>query len=113
MLKGNNLVMPIKTPTPKVKVFQWRSKIRAREYSLITYIPNAIPINNFGERAEFSTTNYSLRLKNLALNQSGLYQAVEVSKEVGIIADYHVTVQGMFPETKYRHLMQAVSLFVF
>ena len=62
---------------------------------------------------EFSTANYSLRIKNLALNESGLYQALDVSKDVVIIADYHVTVQGILTETENRHIIKAVSLFGF
>ena len=105
--------MEIKTPKPKVQSFQWKRTIRSKELLIITYYPNKFLDNKLGERAEFSTASYSLRIKNLGLNESGLYQALDSSKEAEIIADYHVTVQGMFTETEYRHLIQAVSLYVF
>ncbi|XP_059913933.1 uncharacterized protein LOC132462418 [Gadus macrocephalus] len=94
LLKGNDLIIEIETPKTKVKVFQWKSKIRSKEFTIVTYFPDSKFLNNdFGERAEFSTEKYSLQIKNLALDESGLYQAVDASNEVLIIADYHVTVQ--------------------
>ena len=65
----------------------------------------------FDKRAKLSTENYSLQIENLRLNDSGIYQAVDMGgEEDKVIAEYNVTVQGMFTETECRHLMQAVSL---
>ena len=105
--------MKIETPKHKVQIFIWKRIIRSKELIIITYFTDTFLDNKLGERAEFSTASYSLQIKNLGLNESGLYQALDSSKEAEIIADYHVTVQGMFTETEYRHLIQAVSFFVF
>ena len=110
LLKGNDLVMKIETPKSKVDAFNWKRIIRSKELLIITYFPDTFLDNKLGERAEFSNVSYSLRIKNLGLNESGLYQALDSSKEALIIADYHVTVQGMLTETECRYLMQAVSL---
>ncbi|CAL8326473.1 unnamed protein product [Arctogadus glacialis] len=93
LLKGNDLLLEIETPKPKVKVFHWKRIIRSKELIIITYFPDKFLDNKLGERAEFSTASYSLQIKNLGLNESGLYQALDSSKELVIIADYHVTVQ--------------------
>ncbi|CAL8326247.1 unnamed protein product [Arctogadus glacialis] len=93
LLKGNDLLLEIGTPKPKVDVFHWKRTIGSKEFFIVTYYPDEFQKNQFGERAEFSTANYSLRIKNLALNESGLYQALDGSDKVVIIADYHVTVQ--------------------
>ncbi|XP_059916001.1 uncharacterized protein LOC132463704 isoform X1 [Gadus macrocephalus] len=93
LLKGNDLVMKIETLKSKVDVFHWKRTIGSKEFFIITYYTDEFKKNLFGERAEFSTVNYSLQIKNLALNESGLYQALDASKDVVILADYHVTVQ--------------------
>ena len=113
MLKGKDVIMKIETPKHKVQSFFWKRIIRSKELIIISYFSDKFLDNKLEERAEFSTVSYSLRIKNLGLNESGLYQALDSSKEGEIIADYHVTVQGMFTETEYRHLIQAVSLYVF
>ena len=53
LLKGNDLLLGIGTPKPKVNVFQWKSKIRSKEFFIITYYPDEFQKNQFGERAEF------------------------------------------------------------
>ena len=106
--------MKIETPKHKVQSFFWKRIIRSKELIIISYFfSDKFLDNKLEERAEFSTVSYSLRIKNLGLNESGLYQALDSSKEAEIIADYHVTVQGMFTETENRHTIQAVSLYVF
>ena len=54
-----------------------------------------------------------MQIKNVGLNDSGLYHAVDSGAEETIIAGYNVTVQGMLTETEYGHSIQAVSLFVY
>ena len=101
--------MELKTPKPN-GVFLWRFKNR----KIIRHDPEGRSDNLFNERAEFSKENYSLQIKSLELIDSGIYQAVDIGgKEDKVIAEYTVTVQGMFTETECRHLIQAVSLYVF
>ena len=89
----------------------WRFKTKK---NIIKDNPKQTTFENFyGKRVEYSTKNYSLQIKNVGLNDSGLYHAIESGAEVTIIAGYNVTVQGMFTETENRHSIQAVSLFVY
>ena len=73
--------MKIETPKHKVQSFFWKRIIRSKESIIITYFPDKFLGNKLGERAEFSNVSYSLRIKNLGLNESGLYQALDSSKE--------------------------------
>ena len=75
------------------------SKFSSKTYTILTYEPGSEPINYYGDKAEFSKTTFSLRLKNLRLNESGLYQAEVISATQYIVAEYQVTVQGMFTKT--------------
>ena len=77
----------------------WRVKIQSKTYTILTCTPGSEPMNYYGDKAEFSKTTISLRLKNLTLNDSGLYQAVVTSATQDIVAEYQVTVQGMFTKT--------------
>ena len=108
LLKGNDLFMELQTQKPAGQLTWQFKKIR-----ILRHNPKGDTQNFYGTRAEFSTNNYSLQIKNVGLNDSGLYHAIESGAEVTIIAGYNVTVQGMFTETEYRHLMQAVSLYIF
>ena len=90
--------MVIHGPKPKDHTL-WRLTIQTKKYSILAYQPGTVPKNYYGERAEFSKTTFSLRLKNLRSNESGLYQAVVTSATQDIVAEYHVTVQGMFTKT--------------
>ena len=89
----------------------WRFKTKK---NIIKHNPKQTTFENFyGKRVEYSTKNYSLQIKNVGLNDSGLYHAVDSGAEETIIAGYNVTVQGMLTETEYGHSIQAVSLFVY
>ena len=100
--------MELKTPKPN-GVFLWGFNTK----KIIRHDPEGRSDNYFNERAEFSKENYSLQIKSLELIDSGIYQAVDSGEEDTVIAEYNVTVQGMFTETEYRHSIQAVHLFVF
>ena len=109
LLKGNDLFMELQTQKPAGQLTWQFKKIR-----ILRHNPKGDTQNFYGTRAEFSTNNYSLQIKNVGLNDSGLYEALDISGQKDeVIAGYHVTVQGMFTETEYRHSIQAVHLFVF
>ena len=99
LLKGKDLLMELKTQKP-TGLFLWlfeRKKIVRHDHGRTEGRAEYF----FEERGMFSKENYSLQIKNLGLRDSGLYQAVDGSDEVDkVIAQYHVTVQGMFPETE-------------
>ena len=100
--------MEIKAQKP-TGLFLWRFQTK----KIIRHDPEG-RTHFFNKTAVFSKKNYSLQIENLRLNDSGIYQAVDMgSKEDKVIAEYDVTVQGMFTETECRHLIQAVHLFVF
>ena len=75
------------------------SKFSSKTYTILTYEPGSEPINYYGDKGEFSKTTFSLRLKNLTLNDSGLYQAVVTSATQDIVGEYQVTFQGMLTKT--------------
>ena len=100
--------MEIKAQKP-TGLFLWRFQTK----KIIRHDPEG-RTHFFNKTAVFSKKNYSLQIENLRLNDSGIYQAVDMGgKEDKVIAEYNVTVQGMFTETECRHLIQAVHLFVF
>ena len=96
LLKGKDLLMELKRQKP-TGLFLWHFETKR----IVRHDPEGRTENFLEERRMFSTENYSLQIKNLGLSDSGLYQAVDGSgEEDKVIAQYHVTVQGMFPETE-------------
>ncbi|KAJ3594863.1 hypothetical protein NHX12_004168, partial [Muraenolepis orangiensis] len=91
LLKGNDLFMEIKNPQLKDdRQLFWK----LNTHFIIKYFPlGNNTINYFKGRAEFSTENYSLRFKNVGLNESGRYQAVVSSDYNYINTEYQVTVR--------------------
>ena len=110
LLQGKDLFLELKMQKPTSQLV-WRFKTKK---NIIKDNPKQTTFENFyGKRVEYSTKNYSLQIKNVGLNDSGLYHAVDSGAEETIIAGYNVTVQGMLTETEYGHSIQAVSLFVY
>ena len=99
LLKGKDLLMELKTQKP-TGLFLWLFETKR----IVRHDPGRTEGRTeyfFEERGMFSKEYYSLQIKNLGLSDSGLYQAVDGSgEEDKVIAQYHVTVQGMFPETE-------------
>ncbi|XP_047446560.1 SLAM family member 5-like isoform X1 [Mugil cephalus] len=60
---------------------------------LVGYSPGGKPKNYTG-RVEFSVENYSLKLKNLQDDDSGVYTALATADQQQTVAKYMVTVQG-------------------
>ncbi|XP_030219576.1 uncharacterized protein LOC115548848 isoform X1 [Gadus morhua] len=89
LLKGNDLFMELQTQKPAGQLTWQFKKIR-----ILRHNPKGDTQNFYGTRAEFSTNNYSLQIKNVGLNDSGLYEALDISGQKDeVIAGYHVTVQ--------------------
>uniref|UniRef100_A0A8C5CQ52 Immunoglobulin subtype domain-containing protein n=1 Tax=Gadus morhua TaxID=8049 RepID=A0A8C5CQ52_GADMO len=84
VLEGDDLSMVIHGPTP-VDQFLWRATIQLKKYTILTYQPGTEPKKYYGKRAEFSKTTFSLQIKNLRLNESGLYEAVVISATQDIV----------------------------
>ncbi|KAK0140417.1 hypothetical protein N1851_022610 [Merluccius polli] len=90
--------MEIQTLKPnRPLTFLWRLKDK---YNIIVYYPGGETITDFRDRTQFRTEDFSLLYKNLDLNDGGLYQAAIRHSDIEeILAEYNVTVQGMFTET--------------
>ncbi|CAL8317050.1 unnamed protein product [Gadus morhua 'NCC'] len=89
LLKGKDLFMEINTQKP-TGLFLWR----INKKKIIRHDPDGKTKDFFNKRAEFSKNNYSLQIENLRLNDSGIYQAVDMGgEEDKVIAEYNVTVQ--------------------
>ncbi|CAL8326470.1 unnamed protein product [Arctogadus glacialis] len=83
LLKGKDLFMEINAQKP-TGLFLWRIKTKR----IIRHDPDGRTVVFFNKK------NYSLQIENLRLNDSGIYQAVDMSgKEDKVIAEYNVTVQ--------------------
>ncbi|XP_059914010.1 uncharacterized protein LOC132462473 [Gadus macrocephalus] len=91
LLKGKDLFMELKTQQPTSQ-FVWRFKIKN---NIIRYIPGQKGDfeNVYGKRVFNKELNYSLQIKNVGLNDSGLYHAIDSGAQETIIAGYNVIVQ--------------------
>ena len=87
-------------------------------FLIIIYSPGSEPYNPFKDRAEFGTEDFSLLLKNLGLNDGGLYQAViQYSNKEEILAEhmsqFKVCSLKQSTDIRFIYFLFIINIFLF
>ena len=94
VLKGQDVRLNVQTNVQlkeDVDVLYWKFN---RLDNVVKYPPN-VTFKRYRGRAEFSERDFSLLLKNLHEEDSGLYEAVVSGNNDRNVAKYMIKVQGM------------------
>ncbi|KAI4883413.1 hypothetical protein NFI96_015740 [Prochilodus magdalenae] len=89
---GDSVQLDTRDPVPEFTSFTWLFNRADNVVEYLKEFKRIKPYSGYKGRVEFNEGNYSLTLKNLQTNDSGLYEARVSGDQVTVVAEYSLSV---------------------